>query len=198
MSKKTAELPDYLKLKNADIILKHGSDILSDEAFLTQREYLQHGTVSVYDHVIYVADKSLSYAKKLHLKVDERALVRGALLHDYYLYDWHIHGAFYRGHIIKHPREAAAKAKQDFRVSKKEENMIRRHMFPLTITPPRYREGWLISWADKTSAVSETLGKKARRSKAKRAADSAKKAAAAKAKKSEAKAAAAKAKKSAK
>ena len=69
-------------------------------------------------------------------------------------------------------------------------------MFPLTITPPRYREGWLISWADKTSAVSETLGKKARRTKAQRAADSAKKAAIAKAKKAEARVA--KAKKSAK
>lgn len=41
-------------------------------------------------------------------------------------------------------------------------------MFPLTITPPRYKEGWLVSWADKTSAVSETLGKKARRAKANR------------------------------
>ena len=42
-------------------------------------------------------------------------------------------------------------------------------MFPLTITPPRYKEGWLVSWADKTSAVSETLGKKARREKVNRA-----------------------------
>lgn len=198
MSKKPAELPDYLKLKNADIILKHGSDILSDETFLTQKEYLQHGTVSVYDHVIYVADKSLSYAKKLHLKVDEEALVRGALLHDYYLYDWHIHGAFYRGHIVKHPGEAAERAKQDFKINKREENMIRRHMFPLTIMPPRYREGWLISWADKTSAVSETLGKKARRSKAKRADEKADRAAKVKAAKAEAKAAKAKAKKTSK
>lgn len=196
MSKEPAKLPEYLKLKNADTILKYGGDILSSESFLSQKEYLQHGKVSVYDHVIYVADKSLSYAKRLHLKIDEEALVRGALLHDYYLYDWHIEGAFHRGHIIMHPREAASKAKQDFKISKKEENMIRRHMFPLTITPPRYREGWLISWADKTSAVSETLGKKARRTKAQRAADSAKKAAIAKAKKAEARVA--KAKKSAK
>ncbi|MDO4760053.1 MAG: HD domain-containing protein [Candidatus Saccharibacteria bacterium] len=171
MRKKPVEFPAHLKLKNADIIEKYGGDILNDETFQSQKEYLQHGKVSVYDHVIYVADKSLSYAKRLHLKVDEEALVRGALLHDYYLYDWHIHGAFYRGHIIKHPKEAAEKAKQDFKINKKEESLIRRHMFPMTIVPPRYREGWLISWADKTSAVSETLGKKARRAKAKRAAD---------------------------
>ena len=173
MSKKTtADNTDpisHLKLKNREIIEKYASDILNDETFQLQKEYLQHGKVSVYDHVIYVADKSLSYAKRLHLKIDEKALVRGALLHDYYLYDWHIHGAFYRGHIIRHPKEAAEKARQDFKTSKKEESIIRRHMFPLTITPPRYKEGWLVSWADKTSAVSETLGKKARRAKANRA-----------------------------
>lgn len=158
-----------LKLKNRETIEKYASDILNDDTFKLQKEYLQHGKVSVYDHVIYVADKSLSYAKRLHLKINEKELVRGALLHDYYLYDWHIHGAFYRGHIIKHPKEAAEKARQDFKTSKKEESIIRRHMFPLTITPPRYKEGWLVSWADKTSAVSETLGKKARRAKANRA-----------------------------
>ncbi len=183
MSKKTTSdtgpLAD-LNLKNADIIEKYASDILNDETFQSQKEYLQHGKVSVRDHVIYVADKSLSYAKRLHLKVDEEALVRGALLHDYYLYDWHIHGAFYRGHIIKHPREAAERARQDFKTSKKEESIIRRHMFPLTITPPRYKEGWLVSWADKTSAVSETFGKKARHAKARRAKAAAAKKAAAK------------------
>lgn len=172
MSKTTTDTNDplaNLNLKNREIIEKYASDILNDETFRLQKEYLQHGKVSVYDHVIYVADKSLSYAKRLHLKIDEKALVRGALLHDYYLYDWHIHGAFYRGHIIRHPREAAERARQDFKTSKKEESIIRRHMFPLTITPPRYKEGWLVSWADKTSAVSETLGKKARRAKANRA-----------------------------
>ena len=173
MSKKpTTEDADplaNLKLKNRETIEKYASDILNDDTFKLQKEYLQHGKVSVYDHVIYVADKSLSYAKRLHLKISEKELVRGALLHDYYLYDWHIHGAFYRGHIIRHPKEAAEKARQDFKTSKKEESIIRRHMFPLTITPPRYKEGWLVSWADKTSAVSETLGKKARRAKANRA-----------------------------
>ena len=64
--------------------------------------------------------------------------------------------------------------------------------------PPRYREGWLISWADKTSAVSETLGKKARRSKAKRADEKADRVAKVKAAKAEAKAAKAKAKKTSK
>ena len=111
-----------LKLKNRETIEKYASDILNDDTFKLQKEYLQHGKVSVYDHVIYVADKSLSYAKRLHLKISEKELVRGALLHDYYLYDWHIHGAFYRGHIIRHPREAAEKARQDFKTSKKEEN----------------------------------------------------------------------------
>ena len=29
------------------------------------------------------------------------------------------------------------------------ENAIKRHMFPLTVIPPRYIEGWIITMADK-------------------------------------------------
>ena len=49
----------------------------------------QHGSTSVYQHSINVAYLSLWLAGRLPLRTDRRALVRGALLHDYFLYDWH-------------------------------------------------------------------------------------------------------------
>ena len=49
----------------------------------------QHGSTSVYQHSINVAYLSLWLAGRLPLRTDRGALVRGALLHDYFLYDWH-------------------------------------------------------------------------------------------------------------
>ena len=45
----------------------------------------QHGSTSVYQHSINVAYLSLWLAGRLPLRTDRRALVRGALLPDYFL-----------------------------------------------------------------------------------------------------------------
>ncbi|MFQ9151358.1 MAG: HD domain-containing protein [Blautia sp.] len=44
---------------------------------------------SVYRHSLAVAYFSCYLAEKLHLKVRTKEMIRGALLHDYFLYDWH-------------------------------------------------------------------------------------------------------------
>ena len=46
--------------------------------------------MSVYEHSLAVARMCLRIAKYFPGEVDMRSLVRGALLHDYFLYDWHI------------------------------------------------------------------------------------------------------------
>ena len=54
------------------------------------RDFIQHGDVSVYDHVASVAEQSCRMADalaRLGLRVDRDSLVCGALLHDYFLYD---------------------------------------------------------------------------------------------------------------
>ena len=51
------------------------------------RSFIQHGDVSVYDHVLAVAKTSICMARVLSrvgIAVDVHALVRGALLHDYF------------------------------------------------------------------------------------------------------------------
>lgn len=56
------------------------------------REFIQHGDVTVYAHVTSVARASLSFAEHLGragISIDRASLLRGALLHDYFLYDWH-------------------------------------------------------------------------------------------------------------
>lgn len=71
---------------------KHGGDILQSGNFKSTNSFIQHGSVSVHSHSIRVAECSLKLEKfleKLGIHCHERDLVRGALLHDYFLYDWH-------------------------------------------------------------------------------------------------------------
>ena len=87
-----------------------------------------------------------------------RALVRGALLHDYFLYDWHaFDGGAHRLHGLFHAGRALKNARAEHALSPIEENAIHRHMFPLTPIPPRCREGWLVCLADKACALCEVF-----------------------------------------
>ena len=117
----------------------------------------QHGSTSVYQHSINVAYLSLWLAGRLPLRTDRRALVRGALLHDYFLYDWHKKDDGHRWHGFRHGKTAARNAKQDYRLNRLEEYIIARHMFPLTVLPPKSKEGWMVCLADKWCAAEETV-----------------------------------------
>lgn len=136
-------------------------DILSEleqsGRFDLEKCYFQHGTTSIYTHSVRVACLSLYLARKWKLQVDERTLVRGALLHDYFLYDWHDADNGHHLHGLTHPATALKNAKQDYVLNEVEENIIRRHMFPLTPVPPMYTEAWLVCAADKYCALRETV-----------------------------------------
>ena len=97
------------------------------------------------------------FARRFRLNIDEKSLIRGALLHDYFLYEWHEKDKSHRLHGFYHPSTALRNAKEDFDLNPIEENMIARHMFPLTPIPPRYKEAWILCLADKYCATVETL-----------------------------------------
>ncbi len=145
------------KLKHEKTIIRHGSDILSCKGMKTEKKCIQHGTFSVYDHSLYVTSMCLTISKKLHLRVNERSLVRGALLHDFFLYDWHEPTKANRIHGFTHPGIALRNAEKVFKLNKIEKNMIKRHMFPLTPVPPRYKESAVLCVADKICATFETV-----------------------------------------
>ena len=124
------------------------------------RGFIQHGSVSVYDHVVAVACASVRAADALErvgVHVDRASLVRGALLHDYFLYDWHDPDPSHKLHGFKHPFFALARAEEDFNLTDRERNIIVRHMFPLVPVPPTCREAWIVCMADKWCALAETV-----------------------------------------
>lgn len=125
--------------------------------FYEEKEAMQHGCTTIYQHSVHVAYVSLFLVEKWQLPLDEASLVKGALLHDYFLYDWHESDASHRLHGFRHPGTALRNAMRDYTLNQREQNMIARHMFPLTPIPPQCREAWLICLADKWCAMEETL-----------------------------------------
>lgn len=135
-------------------------DKLADNSKLHQMDsFIQHGETSCLKHTIAVAYYSLKLAKFLRIKCKERELIRGALLHDYFLYDWHV-GGWSKLHGFTHPKTALKNAEVDFSLTDRERDIIKKHMFPLTLFPPKCREGWLVCMVDKGCSLYETFKKK--------------------------------------
>lgn len=101
---------------------------------------------------------SMRIAHALNINVDKQALIRGAMLHDYFLYDWHdTNNAAHRWHGFTHPSTALRNAREDFELTAVECDIIEHHMFPLVPYPPKSREAWIVCTADKICALKETL-----------------------------------------
>lgn len=140
-------------------IREAAEDILQSPNFRFTREHIQHGDMTVNSHCMSVARYSLALSQRLHINCNQRELIRGALLHDYFLYDWHdkdhikphnLHGFF-------HPGRALQNAAREYELTDRERDIIKKHMWPLTVVPPMYRESWIVSMADKWCSVMETV-----------------------------------------
>lgn len=141
-----------------DQLIKSIVNELSDNPrFIQTKRIKQHGNLSIFEHSLFVARTSCLISSKLNLDVDYRIMIRGALLHDYFLYDWHDINKDYSFHAFSHPHTALQNANEDFDLNKREKNIILRHMFPITPIPPMYKESWVVCIADKCCAIDETI-----------------------------------------
>ena len=104
-----------------------------------------------------VAYYAYCFAKFFNIKCDEKSLIYGALLHDYFLYDWHIHDKSHRLHGFKHPKTALNNALKHYDLNKREIDIIKNHMFPLTLVPPHHRESIMVCLSDKICSSFETF-----------------------------------------
>ena len=93
-------------------------------------------------------------------------MVRGALLHDYFLYDWHIRIEVI-GCMDLHTRRQLWTMQKDFYLTDIEEDLILHHMFPLTLIPPKTTEGMVLCIADKLCTVYEIFTESIKRMKGK-------------------------------
>ncbi len=134
-------------------------DILHSGNFDSSKNNMQHGNISVKEHSIQVARQSVALSDKLGIAHSRRDLVRGALLHDYFLYDWHKDDKEnpHRLHGFHHPARALRNAEQEYNLTDRQKEIIIKHMWPLTIKPPMCREAWVVTAADKYCSFLETV-----------------------------------------
>lgn len=138
-------------------LYQFGGEVLAFPRMQQEKQYVQHGKISCFSHSVAVAYVSVWIALRLHIRVDMKSLVRGALLHDYFLYDWHDPDPSHRLHGFRHAWRALENASRDFALTSIERDIIAKHMFPLNPRPPRYRETVIVTCADKFCAVCEMV-----------------------------------------
>ena len=92
------------------------------------------------------------------MQIDQRSLIRGALLHDLYLYDWHHKEAFHCWHGFIHAKTANHNASLYYATNVLEKQIILSHMWPLNFTSvPKTKEAILVCSVDKISSLCESL-----------------------------------------
>ena len=116
-------------------------------------ENIHHGLTRL-EHVNRVARWSF-FASKV-LKLDTKSVTRGALLHDFFTSE-DINRENYNEFLKEHPLIALENSKKYFEINEIEEDIISKHMYPITRKKPKYKESILVSLVDKAVSCYEAL-----------------------------------------
>ena len=151
----------------------HVKDILLSDEFQRRKLFPHHHNMSVWDHSVLVSFRAFIMAKIFN--ADQRITAIAGLLHDFYPWSWmyskdledlddgkylvecYTKHSLFKKHGFTHAKAAAENYVKFFPEleDKKITNAIKRHMFPLNIVPPRYKESFLITIVDKVNSVHE-------------------------------------------
>ena len=130
-------------------------DLIKTEIVQSMDQYIQHGNITCLDHCKNVSLKSFKICKLLNL--DYKSAARGALLHDFFLYDWHIPGSHVGLHGFRHSKISLENAEKHFDINNKEKDIISSHIWPLTLRPPKYKESFVVTLVDKFCSSKEIV-----------------------------------------
>lgn len=152
MSQKKAKMnPSELSDEYLDCI----SDIIEHDDVRSMKQFNQHKGVSCLEHCLNVSFRSYLICKKLG--IDYRSAARGGLLHDFFLYDWHKENPHGGLHAFRHPKIASINANKNFDLNKCEQDVIKKHMWPLTVSLPKYPESFVVILVDKFYCIREAF-----------------------------------------
>lgn len=131
-------------------------DILKNEKVQEMKKFRQHFLSTTYNHSYEVAIYCYKICKKF--RWDYKSATRAAMLHDLFLYDCHKkEDRTNKWHAFTHGNIACKNADALFKLNEKEKNMIKNHMWPLTLMPPTSKEGMVLTFVDKYCASKEGL-----------------------------------------
>ena len=136
-------------------------DIAEHPVVLRMKLYPHHGSTNCYQHCMNVAYYNYQWCRFLHL--DARSAARAGMIHDLFLYDWHMHakktGDCFHG--LTHPKKSYQNARKFFDLNHIEKDIILNHMWPVTFFKiPRTKEGWITTLTDKYCGACETSRRK--------------------------------------
>ena len=147
--------------------------ILRNDEFQRRKLFPHHHNMSVWDHSIFVSFRSFVMGGIFHC--DTRVCAIAGMLHDFYPLAWLYNeelaaldnGKYmerlnrkeplFKRHGFTHGREAAENYIKFFPELEdpKITDAIKKHMFPLTIGIPKYKESFVITLVDKSNSVHE-------------------------------------------
>lgn len=148
-------------------------DVLLNDEFQKRKYFMHHHNLTVWDHSILVSFKAFKIAKRLG--ADKRICAIAGLLHDFYTQAWlyseelaqidegkylkeiGIRKPLFKMHGFTHGRNAVENYVKFFPEleNKKITDSIKKHMFPMTIVPPKYIEGYILTSVDKLNSIRE-------------------------------------------
>ena len=128
------------------------NNVLLNEEFQELKRIKHHG-ISRYEHSLRVSYYTYIITKGMFLNYKEATIA--ALLHDFFTDEVKEENGFNR--LIKHPNIAVDNAKKHFKLSPMQEDIIKTHMFPVSIIPPKYLESWIVDFVDDGAAIYEKI-----------------------------------------
>ena len=129
------------------------NDILANKSIQNLKLYKHHYAYTRLEHCLSVSYYTYVICKFLHL--DYKSAARAALLHDLFFYDCEDKISRPKNYIKNHPKIALENANKLFNLNKKEQDIILKHMWPLTFSPPKYLESFIVTIVDKYCAFKE-------------------------------------------
>ena len=137
-------------------------DLIDNKTVQKMKEFKQHYETTCFDHCLMASYYCYKICKKLNLNYISSA--RAAMLHDLFLYDWRKRETNRKGlHAFTHGKCAYRNASKLFDLNKIEKDMIEKHMWPVTIVFPKYKETYILTLVDKYCALNESFSEIASR-----------------------------------
>ena len=139
-----------------DCYLKYVGDIYNSPQLQKLGQFEQHFKINRLQHIRSVAYLSFLISRKL--KLDYVSTARAATMHDLFYYDWREDDVSHKLHGYRHPKTALKNAFYLCgTLNKKEVDIIKKHMWPLTVIPPKYLESLVVTSMDKYCATIEMI-----------------------------------------
>ena len=129
------------------------SDIIKNTSFQKLNLHKHHYLYTRFEHSLSVSYYSYLICK--FLKFDYISATRAGLLHDLFFYDCENKLTRPKHHIHMHPKIALKNAENLFSLNSIEKDIIQKHMWPLTLSVPQYRESFVVTLVDKFCAFKE-------------------------------------------